>query len=204
MKYNNFQNKGCTLYRTYNKEKFPGVINCKHDNLCLTQIGTFSDRKNQLFSLEVVNFVKDIFPDVVLYFVGKEMEQGYLNKMNSYIRDSSLEKNVVYLGTNPNREELARITSYVLHPATMEGSGNVLVESQVCGIHCFASNSLPGGYDLGNVSYLPLDSQLWSETIIDYFNKHNNCRINPTNTEKFSLEHFKKTLLKMMPSESEK
>lgn len=203
LKYNNYRNKGCTLYRTYNKERFPGIINCKHDNLVLVQIGTFSTRKNQLFSLEVVNLVKEKFPDVVLYFVGKEMEHGYLNQMNSYIRNNFLEKNVVYLGTNPNREELARITSYVLHPATMEGSGNVLVESQICGIHCFASNSLPDGYDLGNVNYLPLDSQLWGKTVIDFFNKHGNCRTTPINAEKFSLEYFKKTLLKMMPLEIE-
>ena len=198
LKLNNYRKKGITLYRTYNEAQFPGVIECAHSNLVLTQIGTFSSRKNQLFSLEILDIIKKTFPDVVLNIVGKEMEEGYESKMDDFIELHYLKDNVRFLGTSPNRIDLSKATSFIIHPSTMEGSGNVLVESQVCGIHCFASNTLPEGYDLGNVDFLFLDLNLWSEKIIDYFIKNNNSRKAPINAEKFSLNHFKNILHTMM------
>lgn len=198
LKLNNYKNKGLTLYRTYNQSQFPGVIKCVHDNLVLTQIATFSERKNQLFALEVVSILKNTYPNVVLNLVGKEKEDGYEDKMNNYIRNHSLENNVKFLGTSPNRYELSKMTSYILHPATMEGSGNVLVESQICGIHCFASASLPEGYDLGNVQFLELNASTWSDSIIKYFKDHKNNRKPPINKERFSLNNFKTIVLRTM------
>ena len=201
LKLNNYKNKGLTLYRTYNQSQFPGVIKCVHDNLVLTQIATFSGRKNQLFALEVVSILRNTYPNVVLNLVGKEKEDGYEDKMNNYIHDHSLENNVKFLGTSPNRNELSKMTSYILHPATMEGSGNVLVESQVCGIHCFASNTLPAGYDLGNVQFLRLETKLWANEILNYFMKNQNNRKEPIGKEKFSKENFKNILLSMMTTD---
>ena len=195
---NNYKNKGVVLYRTYNKKQFPGVVECNHDKLVLTQIGTFSSRKNQLFSLEVVKNIKQKINNVTINFVGKEMEEKYLNKMNEFINDNNLKNNVNYLGTSPDRNALSKETSFVLHPSIMEGSGNVLVESQVSGIHCFASNTLPRGYDLGNVQYLELNAALWSNKILSYFKENKNIRKKPIGCEKFSEKSFKKTLLEMM------
>ena len=198
LKYNNYKDKGVTLFRTYDEKRFPGVIECSHNNLVLTQIGTFSSRKNQLFSLQLINEIKKTYPNVILNFVGKEVEEGYEKKMNDFINRHSLKENIQYLGTSPNREELSRKTSFIIHPSIMEGSGNVLVESQVCGIHCFASSSLPKGYDLGNVQFLDLDYLLWANKIIEYFNNNKNKRIQPINKERFSPTQFKATVLKMM------
>lgn len=198
LKYNNYKGKGITLFRTYDEKRFPGIIECLHNDLVLTQIGTFSCRKNQLFSLQLIKEIKKTYPNIILNFVGKEMEEGYEKKMNEYIEKYSLKENIRYLGTNPNREELSRNTSFVIHPSTMEGSGNVLVESQVCGIHCFASNSLPDGYDLGNVHFLELDYLLWSKQILQYFTRYKNKRTEPIGKERFSLTQFKTTLIKMM------
>lgn len=198
LKFNNYKNKGFTLFRTYNEKIFTGVIDSKTDSLAMAQIGTFSKRKNQLFTLHVLKTICETYPDTKLFLVGKEMEKGYKDLMDRYINDYCLSNNVFYLGTSPDRVKLSEDITCVVHPSFMEGSGNVLVETQVCGIHCFASDTLPLGYDLGNVTYLKLIPDLWAEEIIQYFRKFGNTRKPPIGKEKFTKSEFKKTLLKSM------
>lgn len=138
---NDYKNKGVVVYNIYDEQKFGQITECIHNNLELTQIGTFSSRKNQLFSLEVVNRIKKEIPNVHLNIVGKEMDEGYFEKMNLYIKSSNLQTNVSILGTSTDRIELNKHTSCVLYPSTMESFGLILIESQACGIHCFANKA---------------------------------------------------------------
>lgn len=194
---NDYKNRGVVVYNIYDEQKFGQITECVHDNLELTQIGTFSSRKNQLFSLEVVKRIKKEIPSVHLNIVGKEMDEGYLEKMNQYIKSNNLQKNVSILGTSTDRIELNKHTSYVLYPSTMESFGLILIESQASGIHCFANKEIPNDADMGNVDFLELNQELWSKSIIDYYRKHKNERKNPSNVDRFSKENFIKTINKL-------
>ena len=197
LKLNDYKNKGVVVYNIYDEQKFGQITECVHNNLELTQIGTFSGRKNQLFSLEVVNRIKKEIPNVHLNIVGKEMDEGYLEKMNLYIKNNNLQTNVSILGTSTDRIELNKHTSYVLYPSTMESFGLILIESQSSGIHCFANKEVPNDADMGNVDFLELNAELWSKSIVDFFNKHHNLRKKPENTELFSCLNFKSTINKL-------
>lgn len=194
---NDYKNRGVVVYNIYDEQKFGQITECIHDNLELTQIGTFSTRKNQLFSLEVVKRIKEEIPGVHLNIVGKEMDEGYLEKMNQYIKSNNLQKNISILGTSTDRIELNKHTSYVLYPSTMESFGLILIESQSSGIHCFANKDIPNDADMGNVDFLELNPGLWSKTIIDYYNKHKNERKNPSNVDRFSKGNFINTIKKL-------
>ena len=187
----------CPFYNIYDETKFGQITECIHNNLELTQIGTFSRRKNQLFSLEVVNRIKKDIPNVHLNIVGKEMDEGYLEKMNLCIKNNNLQTNVSILGTSTDRIELNRHTSYVLYPSTMESFGLILIESQSSGIHCFANKDIPNDADMGNADFLELNPGLWSKSIIDYYKKHKNERKNPSNMDRFSKENFINTIKKL-------
>lgn len=194
---NDYKNRGVVVYNIYDEQKFGQITECVHDNLELTQIGTFSSRKNQLFSLEVVKRIKKEIPSVHLNIVGKEMDEGYLEKMNQYIKSNNLQKNVSILGTSTDRIELNKHTSYVLYPSTMESFGLILIESQASGIHCFANKEIPNDANMGNVDFLELNPELWSKSIIDYYNKHKNKRKNPSNVDRFSKVNFINTIKKL-------
>lgn len=194
---NNFKNKGVVLYNVYDEFKYGKLIECNHDNLELTQIGTFSSRKNQIFSLKVISLLKREIPNVHLNIVGKEIEQGYLNKMVSYIKSNNLESNVSILEASTDRIELNAHTSYVLCPSTMESFGLVLIESQSCGIHCFANLNIPNDADMGNVDFIELNPVSWANKILSYYKKYGNSRKSPENVELFSSSNFKSTLLKL-------
>ncbi len=194
LKYNNYRQKGFVLYNIYDEAKYGAISNNKGNKLILTQIGTFSSRKNQLFSLEVLKKIIDVYPNAKLNIVGKELEQGYLNKINKYIELNNLGNNATILGTSTDRLKLNDQTSYILYPSTTESFGLVLIESQAAGIHCFANKDLPRDADMGNVDFLKLDSDLWCKKIVEYFDKNGNQRKKPLNINKFSKKAFIETL----------
>lgn len=191
---NNYKNKGVVLYSTYDDKKFSNIANCMNKVLSLTQIGTFSSRKNQLFSLKVLLLLKNKIPNVKLNIMGKELEEGYLGKMNKFISQNNLESNVAFYEENFDRIELSKRTSFIVYPSTMESFGLVLIESQASGIHCFANNNIPNDADMGNVDFIELNPQLWAEKIYDYYFNYGCIRKKPINEEKFSSKQFIKTL----------
>lgn len=195
LKYAKDKAKSDVLYNVYDEDKFCKIDKCLHDNISLTQIGTFSSRKNQLFSLKIVNLLKESFPNIKLNIVGKEIEPGYHSKLVEYIKRLSLDNNVVFYDDKADRVLINKDTSYVLYPSLQDSFGLVLIESQASGIHCFASDTIPQDADMGNIDFLPLQELVWSERIKEFFLKNGNNRIVPTELNKFSKNNFKNKLL---------
>lgn len=191
------KNKGVILYSVIDTQKYNQIIECVHKDLELAQIGTLSSRKNQLFSLKIIKDIKRYIPNIRLNIVGRELEAGYLKKMKDYIHQEGLDANVSFLDASTNQIELYKHTSYVLYPSTMESFGLILIEAQSCGIHCFANKEIPNDADMGNADFLELNPELWSKSIIDYYNKHKNERKNPSNVDRFSKENFINTIKKL-------
>lgn len=194
---NKYRSKGIVLYNVYDEEKFGKLTKCISTSLSLTQIGTFSSRKNQLFSLSVLKILKNIYPDIILRIVGRENEIGYLDIISEYIKRENLFNNVKILNPSTDRIELNKVTSFIVYPSTRDSFGLVLIESQASGIHCFASETVPNDADMGNVEFLPLNASIWAEKIDKYFKENGNKRLHPINVEKFSKNNFIDTLKKL-------
>lgn len=194
---NNYKNKGDILYLC--SDELGDIPNStfSSNKLTLTQIGSLSSRKNQLFSLEIVKLLKRKYPDIILNIVGSELESCYKDKLDDFIKNNQLEKNVVFLGNDPKREDLFNKTSFILYPSKKESFGLVMIESQIAGIHCFASNTIPKDADLGNVDFLPLNENLWANTIDDYYSKNGNKRKMPIYSSKFSKKEFEATFFRI-------
>lgn len=197
LKYNNYKNKGIVFYPSIKTSKIGPIVKCQHNRLVLSQIASFSERKNQLFTLEVLRLIKESVSNVKLLFVGQRLGTEYEKKMDDFIICNNLCGNVEFLGPDLEKCKLNEIASYTLYPSTMESFGLVIIDSQTSGIHCFASNTLPDDTDLGNVDYLALDPKVWCNKILRFYQKYGNKRTKPTGIQKFSEENFKETLLKI-------
>lgn len=158
----------------YDEDKFYCVSYSKRTFFSLIQVGRINDLKNQLFSLEVAEKIKEKYPTFVLRIVGAP-EGKYYNKIIEFIKKSNLSNNVELYPANSNLKELLFNSSAMIFPSKSEGFGIVLIEAQAMGLKCYASDVVPISTNCGGVTYISLSAGIdeWANKIIkDYETYH--------------------------------
>lgn len=188
------KNKFKVIHFSYDESKFnmESTPTLKTDCLILTQIATYSSNKNQLFSIEIMRYLKSLHPEAKLKLIGKETEIGYQNKMEEAIKRNNLQNTIELIDGSKGVENHLENTSYCLLTSLREGASLVVVESQACGITIFASSIVSREMNVGGVQYLDLKNgaKYWAEKINSYFIKHGNER------KKYDLSSFSKASFK--------
>lgn len=191
---NAFKNKTYQIiHNGYNESAFNSNVVCdlNPDELVLTQVASFNENKNQLFSLGVIKELSNIYKKTKLVLIGKKEKIEYYNKMLAFIAANHLEEFVQIIdGTNGVGDSLKR-TSYTILTSHSEGAPIVSIESQASGITMFASSNVPKEMNLGGIIYLDLNlgEKHWAETIFNYYQTHGNKRQN-YNMDSFSNKNF--------------
>lgn len=106
------------------------------DKFVIGHVGRFASPKNHMFLLDVFKRLKEKKSESVLVLVGEgELE----NAVRVRAEELGLMDFVYFLG---KRSDIGRIMSAMdlfLLPSIYEGLGNVLIEAQMNGLHCFVS-----------------------------------------------------------------
>ena len=162
--------------------------------LSLIQIGLFSEVKNQLFSLEVLYYIKKALPSANLHLIGNGEKKFIENRINSL----HLESNVFVHAQDVDKNLLFENGSYLIMPSLSEGFGIVLIEAQASGMYCFASDSIPSSTNVGGVFFLPLRDgpKWWAEKIVSFYKK-NGGQKSMFDCSNFSVEHFNNDIRKI-------
>ena len=184
------------LFNTYDEEAYNlGVKNeLKNDELVLTQVATFSGRKNQLFSLTVFELVLKAYSNAKLNLIGFEVEEGYLNKIIYFVSTHKLTSSVNIIDGSKGVADCFKRSTFILLPSLHEAAPITLTEAQACGVKCFASNHITKDMDCGGVEYLPInDPKLWADAIISSFSSIGNTR-REFDMKRFSSANFEKQL----------
>lgn len=105
------------------------------------------------YTIEAINIIKDIYPDVKLYVAGSNIIQrntlkqklkltGYAKYLIKLIRKYNLNDNIIFLGILNETEMVDRLlkTNVFISPSAMENSSNSLGEAMLLGMPCVASN----------------------------------------------------------------
>ncbi len=71
----------------------------------VVQSGMITEQKNQLESIKAINKIKDKIPNILLVLAGEAADKKYKNKIDRYIQENKLEKNILFTG-NLNRNDL--------------------------------------------------------------------------------------------------
>jgi len=145
---------------------------CKfgEDDIVLSLIANYIDRKNQLFALEVL---KKLPTQYKLVLAGPLKNEGkkYYDKVLSKIKLWGLEDRVdITNGFVENFDEYLKMSDVFLFPSKAEGLGTPLLEAQACAIPV-VSNDIEGISDMvikpGKGGYYhDFDVPLWTEAII--------------------------------------
>lgn len=137
----------------------------------ILQIGYFCNNKNQIFSLNLINKMKEMGLNVNLSLIGFESEYGYLDMMKENIKRMGIEENVTFLKHDYDKKEIFSETDVLLLPSYSEACPLVLLEAQAANIKCIASDNVPEDVNLGLCKFIKLqDEDKWINTIININN----------------------------------
>lgn len=184
------------LFNTYDDNVFNQKLSnlLGDDELVITHVATYSTRKNQLFSVELMDAIHRQYPCSKLNLIGTEVETDYLKQVRNKIKDLGLEDSVCIYDGAKDFFKVFRKTTFLILPSLSEGAPIALVEAQACGITCFSSNLITKDVDCGGIIYCPLDKKYWVNAILKEFNSSKNNR-RTYDVSQFSKITFKQRLL---------
>lgn len=145
-----------------------------HDAPILLQVGMICDNKNQLFSLSVLQALREYYPASKLVFVGaakdREMDR-YFARLTDCIRHNNLDDAVSFLPADSDVKAEMENADYLLMPSQFEGLGIAVLEAQARGMKCFVSSAVPEKADCGGCVFLDLadGANVWAKRIAEQF-----------------------------------
>ena len=135
------------------------------DKTVLLHVGRFSEEKNHIFMIEILERILATDDKYVLMFVGSGTKE--LN-IRDAVKDSEITKHVKFLGARDDIPELMNASDIFLLPSKHEGFGMTAVEAQVSGLTTLVSDRVPSDTKVSDrIKYLPIDSpSVWEEMIL--------------------------------------
>lgn len=144
------------------------------DAVVIGHVGRFNHQKNHLFLLEIFREYKKINDNTKLLLIGQgEEEENVRNKVNEY----GLEKDVLFLGSRSDVNELMQAMDVFVMPSLFEGLPVTMVEAQAAGLQCVISDMVSDECIMSdNVSICNLldDASIWAEKIQEVIVKGHN------------------------------
>lgn len=160
------------VYNAYDENRFdPGKYPRTEKSLNLIQIGSYSENKNQLFSLEILAALRSQGKDAKLHFVGFGT---YRPKVEERTAKLGLAEYVCFHEADADTPELLSRSAACLFPSKQEGFGIVLLEAQAMGVRCYVSDTVPKDADAGGCCFLSLNdgADRWAEKILADYQQH--------------------------------
>lgn len=176
----------CVNYKIFQKNNFSQK---DWNELRLIHIGNFLPQKNQLFLIEIFYELLKIKKDSSLIMVGRPSE--YLEKVYIRIKELGIGDKVKILPHDSYVPKELSKADYFVFPSSFEGFGNVMLEAQAAGLHCFASTEVTTEVNCGLVTFLPLEkgAKEWAKIILKFYEKEGTEK-KEVDMSKFSEEVF--------------
>jgi len=130
-------------------------------------VGTFVDRKNTAFLIDVLNRLSE---DVKLVMAGDCYDKDSKQEFMDYAESKNLRERISHVGYVSKISELRRLysaASAYIHPATFEGYGMAPIEAAACGTRPVLYSDLPVARDVKEVGEVfdSFDSKLVAEKL---------------------------------------
>jgi len=138
-----------------------------HEEVNLLQIGYMNENKNQMFSVRLLQALRNHGVNAHLTLIGYVVDEGYYARLIECIETEKLGGCVHFLPSNVDKRQAFGTMDYTLLPSRSEGLPLVALESQAAGILCLMSEHVPKDANLGGALHLPYDDvEAWVEEIL--------------------------------------
>lgn len=137
------------------------------------QSGVISAQKNQIESLITINNIKLKIPNILLVLAGKVSDENYMQKLQNFIKENNLEKNVLITG-NLNRNDLRDLYKAVdvgLFPVGEQG-GWLAPFELLCADKPIIVSTKMGVASVVNEYNLGILSSNYSETLLQVYTNY--------------------------------
>lgn len=138
-----------------------------NNKLVIGHIGRFHPQKNHEFLVEVFELINKKNKDSVLLLVG----DGELREcINEKVKKLGLEDKVIFTGIRDDVDSLVQAMDVIVFPSLYEGLPLTLIEIQVSGLPCIASDTITKDVNITkSIEYmsLELNKDLWANKILE-------------------------------------
>lgn len=151
---------------------FP-VGKSESQHFTLTQVGAFSDNKNQLFSVRVFSELYKVLPNAELWLIGFDLDASYRKRVMELVTSLNISDKVKFMPGDSDIPQLLKESDFFIMPSKKEGFGIALIEAQAMGLMCVASDTIPKVTDCGSVLFKCLSDspKAWASEINSNKNK---------------------------------
>lgn len=128
-------------------------------------VGMFNKQKNHEFLLEIFKDIAKENSDAYLLLVGNGPDYQYINEL---ISKHEFRERIICYGECANVYDVYSAMDVFVLPSKHEGLGIVLLEAQINGLKCIASNVVPREVSISdNIKFLSLENkQEWISEIL--------------------------------------
>ncbi len=141
------------------------------DGFVVIHTGRFTEQKNQLFLLDIIEYVLKHTPDAYLVLLG---DGETMDLARQKVKEKYMESSVFFLGVRPNVNEYLSMADCYVMPSLYEGLPVAAIEAQASGLPCVLSDSITDEVKLSeNVSFLSLNDAVerWGNEVIKHKGK---------------------------------
>lgn len=162
------------------------------DNMVIGHVGRFNDQKNHPFLLKVFEKVACENDKAVLLLIGTGPN---FEKTNEIIQSHKYKDRIICFGVSKNVSELYNVMDVFVLPSKYEGLGIVLLEAQINGLNCIASDVVPDEVKLDDnvIKFLSLEDSvdIWAKTILEQVsqNRKEFYNNNINNIQKYDIKN---------------
>ena len=127
------------IFSDINRKQIREKLNIK-DKFVIGHIGQFNDQKNHRFLLEMFEKIGNKKKDAILLLIGNGPDKEEICKL---IEKHPFKDRIIMYGETEHPEEMYSAMDVFVFPSKFEGLGIVLLEAQISGLQCVASDVVP-------------------------------------------------------------
>lgn len=191
-------NNYTTVYNGIDLNLYIKTKNTTNEYPVFITVGRITEQKNPIFLVDVFYGIVKLIPQAKLIWVGNGNLEG---EIKSRVSEYHLDKNVSFLGSRGDVNNILPKADYFLFPSLFEGFGIVLIEAQASGLDCFVSDDdlVPKIADCGKCEFISLKKNAteWAQIIFEYIKSGKHNEVDQEKLSKFDIKNMARELEKI-------